>query len=370
MANVPRQVLLVGSVPLRPAAAVFETVARHLGPLAPRIPDGEQIGWLRAAFESFASHPMLEVSRQVALDAGGKVPLDIYRLKSRYTVADLKLGPYGFAANAKRSYEQFRMLRHQGKIPAETRFQATLPGPGTSAYVIELPPEQLLPIAREALAREIAEMVAAIPADDLCIQLDIAMEAEHEEYLRRPEAWDQPIHKVFHWTLEQMAESAAWLANQVPSRVQVGFHICSIWHHDTGAGQDNRVLVDAANAILSRVKREIGYVHIPVIPDHEQADYDVLRELRLPRGAHLYLGLINLADGLEGARRRVNMARKAVPAFGVAMFCGLGRAPATMMAGQTPQPAVPALRRATPETIDEVLELHKAVALIPLSLRG
>jgi len=39
-----REVLLVGSVPLAPAAAVFETVAQHLGALAPRIPDGEQIG--------------------------------------------------------------------------------------------------------------------------------------------------------------------------------------------------------------------------------------------------------------------------------------------------------------------------------------
>ena len=40
------------------------------------------------------------------------------------------------------------------------------------------------------------------------------MEAEHEEYLRRPDAWDQPMHKVFHWTLEQMADSAAWLAQR------------------------------------------------------------------------------------------------------------------------------------------------------------
>jgi len=107
------------------------------------------------------------------------------------------------------------------------------------------------------------------------------MEAEHEEYLRRPDAWDQPMHKVFHWTLEQMAESAAWLADRVPREVELGLHICSIWHHDTGAGQDNRVLVDAANAITSRMTRPVSYVHIPVIPEHVQADYDVLRDLKL-----------------------------------------------------------------------------------------
>ena len=89
-----REVLLVGSVPLTPASRVFETVAGHLGTLAPRIPDGEQIGWLLAAFRSFAKHPALEVSRQVPLDAGGRVPLNIYRLK----VSALKQGEYTFLA--------------------------------------------------------------------------------------------------------------------------------------------------------------------------------------------------------------------------------------------------------------------------------
>ena len=357
-----REVLLVGSVPLQPAARVFEAVSAHLGTLAPRIPDGEQIGWVRAAFDSFARHPMLEVNRQVPLDAGGRVPLNIYRLKAGCSAADLKLGPYGFAANAKRSYEQFRALRDQGKIPPGTRLQVTMPGPGTSAYVIELPGEQLLKIAREGLARELADIVAAIPAADLAIQLDIAMEAEHEEYLRRPNVWDQPIHKVFDWTLAQMAESAAWLADRVPSGAQLGFHICSIWHHDTGAGQDNRVLVDAANAIFSRVKRKVDYVHIPVIPEHQQADYDLLRAMKLGAGTKLYLGLINLADGLEGAKRRIAMASRSVSDFGVGMFCGLGRAPVNAMPGQTPHGVVPELRRATPETLGEVLDLHRDVA--------
>ena len=44
-----REVLLTGSVPLRPAEKIFEMVARHLGSTAPRIPDGEQIGWSSAA---------------------------------------------------------------------------------------------------------------------------------------------------------------------------------------------------------------------------------------------------------------------------------------------------------------------------------
>ena len=37
------------------------------------------------------------------------------------------------------------------------------------------------------------------------------------------------------------------------------------------------------------------------------------------------MGLINIADGVEGARRRIAAAETAVTGFGVAFFCGLGR---------------------------------------------
>src|SRR6476661_2382231 len=117
----PREVMLVGSVPLRPAAKVFETVATHLGDLAPRIPDGEQIGWVFGALRSFAQNPALEVHRKVPLDANGALLLDTYRLKPGLTAKDLKLGPYGYAENAISSYQQFRKLKDEGKIPKSTR---------------------------------------------------------------------------------------------------------------------------------------------------------------------------------------------------------------------------------------------------------
>jgi hypothetical protein len=148
--------------------------------------------------------------------------------------------------------------------------------------------------------------------------------------------------------------------------VELGFHICSIWHHHTGAGQDNNVLVDAANAIIKRLMRPLGYLHVPAIPEHTAEDYAVFRKLDLKPGTQLYIGLLNLADGIDGARRRIAMAQGAgLGNFGVAMFCGLGRAPA-QGAPITPNqahPPVPALRRATAETIGDVLELHKAAAL-------
>jgi hypothetical protein len=361
-----REVLLVGSVPLRPAAAVFECVARNLGALVPRIPDGEQIGWVRAVFQSHERNAALESKRKVPLDSGGRFPTSVYSLKPGKTADDLELGPYGYADNAIPSYQQFRKLREAGTVPQGTRFQATMPGPGTSVFVIEMPAERILPKARQALLEEIERITQAIPAADLTIQLDVAMEAEHEEYLRRPEAWDQPMHTVFHWTLPQMADSVAWLANRIPKGVELGFHICSIWHHDTGAGQDNQVLVDVANALIERIERPVGYVHIPVIPEHTDKDYAVLQQLALPPGTKLYLGLLNLSDGLEGAKKRIAMASRYVEDFGIAMFCGLGRAPGTWVGGPSDsnvqQKVLPILRRATPDTIDDVLKLHREAA--------
>jgi hypothetical protein len=304
------------------------------------------------------------VSRQIPLNAGGRDPIDFFRLKTGYKAEGLKLGPYGYAENAARSYAAFRQLRREGAISQGIRYQVTLPGPGTSAFFVELPPDVLLFAAREALGREMREIIEEIPSDDLSIQLDIAMEAEHEEYLRRPEAFDQPVHMAFHWTLDQMAQSAAWLANRVPAGVELGFHICSIWHHDPSAGQDNAALVDIANAVLRKVSRHVDYVHIPIIPGHAEADMAPLKRLELQPETQLYLGLINIADGMEGARRRIASAERIITGFGVASYCGLGRPSTAQARGPSAHshPPIPALRRATPETIGDFLDLHRAVA--------
>jgi hypothetical protein len=367
MATNAREVLLVGSMPLEPASAVFETVGEHIGDLVRRMPDGEQLGWVRAAFRSHEENPALEVSRQVPLQARGANPINVFCLRNGLTAKDLTLGPYGYADNAVASYAQFKRARDEGKVRPGTRFQVTMPGPGTSVSVIELPAEEILPLAQAALLAELEQVVASIPAEDLTIQLDVGMEAEHEEYLRRPAAFDAPLHQVFHWTHEQMADAVAGVANRVPPGAELGIHICSIWHHDPEGGQDNAVLVDTANALTERIGRPIAYVHMPIVPEHDAADCAPLKELHLQPETKLFLGLIHVSDGLEGARRRVAAAQTAVPDFGVGFFCGLGAPPAraaiaSPAAGQTATATPPRIPRATPETIGDVLDLHRQVA--------
>jgi hypothetical protein len=59
------------------------------------------------------------------------------------------------------------------------------------------------------------------------------------------------------------------------------------------------------------------------------------------------------------------MAEAFVSDFGIGSFCGLGRPPARDAHGPNSHthPPIPALRRATPETIGEMLDLHRQVAL-------
>jgi hypothetical protein len=374
----PRDVLLVGSVPLRPASKVFETVGRHLGTLAPRIPDGEMMGWLRNVWRSHAENPSLEQVGIAKLNGRATLGAPIYRLKRGLSAKDLRLGPYGYVANAVASYQEFKRLRDNGAIPPGTRMQVTMPGPGTTSFIIQLDSAALLPIARPALWEEIEGILEAIPAEDLTIHLDVAMEAEKEEYLRRPDAFDTPIQTVFHWRHDEMADSVAELANRIPAEVELGFHICSIWHHWPDSGQDNAVLVDTANALSQRINRPIAYIHIPIIPEHDKLeDYLPFKQLRLHPETTLVLGLINLADGLDGAKRRIRLAEQVVSDFGVATFCGLGM-PSTpgnfeeqrralglqriKSAEQGQPPAHPGLHRATSETVEAVLDLHRQVA--------
>jgi hypothetical protein len=86
-------------------------------------------------------------------------------------------------------------------------------------------------------------------------------------------------------------------------------------------------------------------MHMPVPRDRsDDAYFAPLKGLRLEPDTELYLGLIHLTDGVEGAKRRIAAAKRVVTDFGVSTECGFGRRP--------------------PETIPRLLELHRDVAAL------
>jgi hypothetical protein len=135
------------------------------------------------------------------------------------------------------------------------------------------------------------------------------------------------------------------LGNRIPQPVELGYHLCygDAGHRHFKEPEDTRLLVETADALATRLSRPLQWIHLPVPRDRADEPYfSALRTLRLPPETQLYLGLVHHTDGVEGTRRRIAVAERVWPDFGVATECGLGRRP--------------------PETILELLRIHARVA--------
>ncbi|QRP48218.1 hypothetical protein [Amycolatopsis sp. FDAARGOS 1241] len=175
------------------------------------------------------------------------------------------------------------------------------------------------PAYETALLRELELITDAIPADDLSIRWDTAVEFGM-------------IPDLCGWFLDLLTR----VGDAVPSDVELGYHLC---HGDSGhehfvEPKDTSHPVAVANALAARLSRPLGWLHLPVPPGRTDVEYfEPLRTLALPPATELYLGLIHSTDGAAGATGRITAALSAVDSSGVATECGFGhRAPATVPA--------------------------------------
>jgi hypothetical protein len=314
---------MVGSVPLRSAEAVFDAIGTHLGDCVSRVPDGEQIGWVASIYAAFARNPNLEEIGKfpITSDPDGPV-VSAYRLKTGKRASDLELGPYGIAENAISSYAAFRQLKGMGKLAPRTRLQVTFPGPLTSVTPINLPAAQLLQISGNALLDELHRILAVLPHEEIAIQFDLAAELYCEEYRRRPDNTINALIRNRDYEFRGTLGCVSRIANSVPAQVELGFHLCSLWHMHNSYGQDNDAHVAWANGLAGEIERCIDYIHVPVLPHHRESDFARLRELQLNPRTMLYLGLIH-PDGLDACRARLAAATRVLGDFGVGFYCGL-----------------------------------------------
>jgi hypothetical protein len=99
-------------------------------------------------------------------------------------------------------------------------------------------------------------------------------------------------------------------------------------------------LVAIATGLSFGLSRPLTWIHMPVPRNRTDAAYFApLARLRRAPETRLYLGLVHHTDGVDGTQQRIRAARQFVDDFGVATECGLGRR--------------------SPETIPEVLRVHK-----------
>ena len=341
--HAPRGVHLVGSVPLANAEEVFRTTSEVLGARLRRIPDGETgqratwIGWHQ---QVFASHPAFEPDPTDS-DLFGR---QHYRLRSGVDAREIGFGPLGYADAARASYAVFSQLREQGVIPRRCRFQVSLPTPlaPVNAHVASRDRSVVEPLYEARMLDEVAQMVAAIPPDQLALQWDVAPEMTIWEGVSRPHFPD---------VKPGIVARLVRLAQSIPDQVELGYHLCygDRGHRHTVEPTDTASCVAVANGVSAVVRRPIQWIHLPVpIERDDDAYFAPLRELRLHPETELYLGLVHIRDGVEGSRRRIAAASRVVREFGVATECGMGRRP--------PE------RGGAPDRLRELLQIHAEVA--------
>jgi methionine synthase II (cobalamin-independent) len=191
----------------------------------------------------------------------------------------------------------------------------------------------------KAMVREVEMICRAIPHRDLCIQWDFC----HDMILWDGQPQDQfPTIKASN---EEIVDRIRRICEPIPGDVELGFHLC---YGDFGAKHyfdpvDAGKMVEVMNAFARAVRHPIAFFHLPIpITWTREAPFQPLANLQLPPHTELYLGVVQAKDGAEGTRRRIAMARKFLPRFGIATECGMARA-------------------RTPETVHELLNVHREV---------
>ncbi len=330
-----RDIYVVGSVPLANARTVFETVSAALGPRLKRIPDGEtgeRINWVFWQEALFADHPAFERSdRDFTLHATSGASRR-YRLKPGVSLRDVQFDNLFYADVAIASFRTFAELKAAGKIAPHVKFQVDLV-PAHSViwlFVEEDLHAAIDPIYNEAVKREIDKLAAAIPHDQLAIQLDVA-----SAVFARLERRDVSSYGA---TKEAMQETFSRilldLGNHVPAGIELLYHFCygDAGHRHVVEPTDMGDMVELANRLATEIGRNIDLVHMPVPRDRsDDAYFEPLKRLRLRPETELCLGLVHYTDGIEGTRKRLATAERFVRDFAIGTECGFGRRdPATV----------------------------------------
>jgi hypothetical protein len=341
-----RNIHLVGSVPMRSATEVFESVSAALGPRIKRLPDGETgkrgdwITWLEPVF---AKNPAFQKSGEFFRVHASGTGRERYTLKAGAAPGDVQFENLFYADIAKQSYAVFKRLKDAGRIPTGTKFQVDLV-PAHSViwlFLVDALHAPLDPIYNGALKREIDRIAAAVPHGELAIQFDVASAVFAR--LERNEASSYGRTKAE--MQETFANILVDLGNRVPAGVDLLYHLCygDSNHRHVVEPTDMGDMVEFANRVSRDIRRPVQLIHMPVPRNRaDDAYFAPLKRLALRSETELCLGLLHYTDGVEGARQRLATAKRHAANFAIATECGFGRR--------------------DPRTIPELLRIHAAVA--------
>jgi len=334
-------VLLVGSLPFDTVDKAFRAAADGLGAHALGYPDGEVgerttwVGYLIGAV--YRHHPQVEpdqpIERVTLRQPESEEEQERFRERGPLTFhvrpgEKIRFDDLRYGTIAVESYATLQRLRDEGIAPPEVRFQASLPAPNSALMAFFSDPDQwpdLFAAYTDGIRGEIDKMLAVIPPSDLVIQFDLAWEVidmsmgEANYFPFWPTS--SPDEKWARHT-ERLCD----LADMVPSDTILGYHWCyGTWGGwPMSAMADLDLCVRLSNHVVSQSPRHVDYVHMPVVRQPDDAFFAPLVDLSIG-DTEVYLGIVHHTDGVDGFRRRAELAHRYLPRFGVSSVCGYGR---------------------------------------------
>ncbi|MDB5408891.1 MAG: hypothetical protein JWL84_3803 [Rhodospirillales bacterium] len=318
----------VGSIPLTDAEIVFRTLSSATGRHLRRLPDGEtgiRKSWIRFLQDVLAESPAIEMAKDVPpfkfTQWDGKIVREIPRLRvkpgAKPDAADFTTG---YADMAIASWGVFDRLQKAGVIPAEVRFQISIPTPIAPTYNNMVPSDRpaLLPALTQHFIGEVAKIAAAIPPNRAAIQWDVCQEVL---------AWEGYYEKGPIDFRDEAIEVLTKIGDAVPTTMELGYHLCygSPADEHMVLPKDSGIMVEMTNAIVKNVQRSIQFFHLPVLKPRTDDGYFLPMEtLALGAGTELYLGLIH-HDDPQGDATRLAVARRHTRVDGISTECGMAR---------------------------------------------
>jgi hypothetical protein len=318
----------VGSIPLSDSETVFRTLSQVAGPHLLRLPDGEtgiRKTWIRFLQDVLAQNPAVEPAKDVPpfkfTQWDGTVLREIPRLRLK---PGAKPSPDGFktgyADMAIASWAVFERLQKAGVIPANVKFQISLPTPIAPTYNNMLPADRpgILPALTAHFIGEVGKIARTLPNDRIALQWDVCQEVL---------AWEGYYEKGPVDFRTETLGVLTQIGDAVPQGIELGYHLCYGSPADQHCVQprDTAIMVEMTNAIVASVKRPIQFFHLPVPKERtDDAYFAPLERLKLRPPTELYLGLIH-HDDAKGDAARLAAARRHVRVDGVATECGMAR---------------------------------------------
>lgn len=213
---------LVGSVPLPDTETVFTQCCAQLPNRLRRIPDGEtgvRNYFTYWQFERFNAAPQL-VNQFVMNVSGSYKEISAEQVDegiAQLEQADIKTG-YDDAAIE--SYAVFKKLKDEGKIPKHVKFQVSLPTAANVVIVLHhVARAKAFPVYERALFKAMRKIQDAIPAEELSIQIDLAVDTALWEGVYET-WWGEGDAK------EGTVEYILRMFEQVDKGVEMGLHNC------------------------------------------------------------------------------------------------------------------------------------------------